>query len=498
MRDDFLVLKNISKRFVGVKALDSVGLVVKAGEIHCLVGENGSGKSTLVKIISGVERPDEGELIVGGQPVIFSHSIDSIRRGIEVIYQDMSLFPNLTVSENIVVNQRIEHGDRTIRWKQTKAIAQVAMQKIRIDIDLDTIVGTLSIANQQMVAICRALTSDVRLLILDEATTALTKKEIDTLFGVIKDLQSKGISVVFVSHKLNEVIQIAEAVTILRDGKSVGTFENKELTDDKITFLMTGRKIEKACLDSEKSASPIAMEAKGLGKKFQFSNVSFALRQGEILGLTGLLGAGRTELALALFGLNKPDTGEIRVFGKRVRIRSVRDAVRLGIGYVPENRMVQGLIMQQSVANNLQMTTIHDLTGALHLLSAGKRGMFIKEWVQRLGIKVADVATPVQTLSGGNQQKVVIAKWLATAPKILILDGPTVGIDIAAKANIHQMVRELAKNGIAVLLISDEVSEVLNNCDRILIMKNGILTKEFASCDATKELIQEAIEAKEA
>ncbi len=497
MRDEFLVLQGVSKRFVGVRALDSVSLTVRAGEIHCLVGENGSGKSTLVKIISGVEQADEGELIVNGKTVTFSQSIDSIRRGIEVIYQDMSLFPNLTVAENIAVNQRIEKGSSIVRWKQIKKVAQDAIRKIGIDIDLDMTVGRLSIANQQLVAICRALTSDVRLLIMDEATSALTKKEIDTLFSVIKDLQAKGIAIVFVSHKLNEVLQIAETVTILRDGKCVGTFDNRNLTDDAITLLMTGKKLETACVDSERKSSKAVLEVKGLGKRYQFHDITFTLSEGEILGLTGLLGSGRSELALSLFGLNKPDTGEIKVFGSPVRINSVKDAIRLGIGYVPENRMVQGLIMQQSVASNIQMTAIDQLTGAFHLVTAKKQDAFVAEWVERLGIKVSDVRTPVQTLSGGNQQKVVIAKWLAIGPKILILDGPTVGIDIAAKTGIHQMIRELARGGIAVLLISDEVPEVLNNCDRILIMKNGRLTREIASCDATKELIQEAIEARE-
>ena len=369
MIDEFLVLKNVSKRFVGVRALDSVNVAIKRSEIHCLVGENGSGKSTLVKIISGVEQPDEGEMIVRGEAVTFTHTIDSIRLGIEVIYQDMSLFPNLTVAENIVLSHRIERGTRIFRWNRVKEIAREAMEKVHVSIGLDEVVGRLPVASQQLVAICRALTSGVQLLVMDEATTALTKKEIDRLLSVIEDLRGKGLSVVFVSHKLNEVLQIADLVTILRDGRSVGTYVNKDLTDDKITFLMTGRKLDKACLEAKVQTSRAALEATALTKSGQFRNVSFSLREGEIVGLTGLLGAGRTELALALFGLNPPDRGTISVFHKPARIRSVRDAVRLGIGYVPENRMIQGLIMQQSVAHNLQMTTIERLTGSMGLLS---------------------------------------------------------------------------------------------------------------------------------
>ncbi len=496
MSDPFVTLKNISKRFVGVRALDSVNLSIEKGEIHCLVGENGSGKSTLIKIISGVERPDEGEMVIGGQAVTNAHSVDSIRRGIEVIYQDMSLFPNLNVAENIAVNQRIERGSTLIQWREIRRIAEEAIRKVGIDIDLDEIVGRLSVANQQLVAICRALTSDVRLLIMDEATTALTKVEIDRLFSVITELKDRGIAVLFVSHKLNEVLEIAERVSILRDGRCVGTFASRDMSDEKITYLMTGRNIDTAGQESGQARGRVAMEVRGLTRAGQYQDVSFILQEGEILGLTGLLGAGRTELALSLFGLNRPDSGEIRVFGERVRIGSVKQAMRLGIGYVPENRMVQGLITQQSTANNLQMTAAEKLTDSLGLLSERKRAEFVRQWVERLAIRVADASSPVLTLSGGNQQKVVIAKWLAIQPRILILDGPTVGIDIAAKSALHQMIRELAASGIAVLLISDEVPEVLNNCDRILIMKDGRLTREFSGGEATKELVQEAVEAR--
>jgi simple sugar transport system ATP-binding protein len=494
--DEFVRLKNISKRFVGVKALDCVDLVVRKGEIHCLVGENGSGKSTLIKIICGVERPDEGEMLIDGKPVTNAHSIDAIRSGVEVIYQDMSLFPNLTVAENIAVNQRIERGSITIHWKDIRRIAREAVQRVGVRLDLDAIVGQLSIANQQLVAICRALTSDVRLLIMDEATTALTKFEIDSLFSIIKDLQGRGIAILFVSHKLNEVIQIAETISILRDGRSVGTFDSRELDDQKIGFLMTGRKIEAARHDGTRSFTRAAMQVKGLGKRGQYEGVSFTLFEGEILGLTGLLGAGRTELALSLIGLNKPDRGEIWLFGRRTPIRSVKDAMRLGIGYVPENRMVQGLIMQQSVGNNVQITALKALTGALGLLDAAKRSRFVHSWVEKLSIKVTDPSTPVSTLSGGNQQKVVIAKWLAINPRILILDGPTVGIDIAAKSAIHEMIRELARTGISILIISDEVPEVTGTCDRILIMRDGRLIREIDAREATTELVQHAMESR--
>jgi simple sugar transport system ATP-binding protein len=496
VREEFVCLKGICKRFIGVKALDCVTLAVRAGEIHCLVGENGSGKSTLIKIISGVERPDEGEVLFDGRAVTNTTSLDAIRRGVEVIYQDMSLFPNLTVAENVAVNQRIERGTLSIRWREMRRTAAEAIRKVGVDLDLDAVVGQLSIANQQLVAICRALTSDVRLLIMDEATTALTRVEIERLFAVIHELQGRGIAILFVSHKLNEVIQIAQTVSILRDGRSVGTFSSSELDDEKITYLMTGRKIEAACRERGRIFPRPALEVRRLSKREQYHEVSFTLSEGEILGLTGLLGAGRTELALSLIGLNRPDGGEVLVGGRRVTIRSVKDAMRHGIGFVPENRMLQGLVMQQSVGNNLQMTAAKRLTGPLGLLDPRRRAEFVREWVGTLSIKVTDPATSVSTLSGGNQQKVVIAKWLAIKPKILILDGPTVGIDIAAKSAIHAMIRELSETGISILIISDEVSEVANTCDRTLIMKGGRVSGEVTACEGAAGLIQEAVEAR--
>jgi len=488
-------MTNISKRYTGVQALDSVDFEIERGEIHCLVGENGSGKSTLIKIISGVERPDEGARIeMDGQIQHHLQSIDSIRKGIEVIYQDLSLFSNLAVAENIALAQTIAAESRFINWRTVRRIAESAMQRIEVRIPLDELVSDLSVADQQLVAICRALTSDVRLLILDEPTTALTRKEIEALFRVITDLQSKGIATMFVSHKLDEVLQIAQRVTVLRDGKKIGVFPCSELNSEKLTFLMTGKKLAYSQFEYSPRAEQPLLEVAGLSKGGNFKDINFTLLPGEIIGITGLLGSGRTELAQCLFGMMQPDSGEIRIRGEAVSIRSVQEAIDLGIGYVPENRLVQGLVMEQSVGRNIVITIIEKILGALRLIDQKKKQESIGHWIEELSIRIPSVESPVQTLSGGNQQRVVVAKWIATEPKILILDGPTVGIDVAAKSAIHEIIRKLAREGMGIIVISDEVAEVFHNCNRILVMHKGRLVDAFQAAETSEEEVQSCVD----
>lgn len=484
-------MRGVSKHYRGVQALNGVDFSIAKGEIHCLVGENGSGKSTLIKIISGVEQPDDETVIeIDSQVLQHRHSIDAIRQGIEVIYQDLSLFPNLTVAENIALAQTISSESRFINWQQLHKIAEEAMERVQVQIPLSKLVGELSVADQQLIAICRALTSNVRLLILDEPTAALTRREIESLFRVIKDLQIKGIATLFVSHKLDEVLTIAERVTILRDGTRIGTFLSAEMNYERLTFLMTGMKLQSAKYSYKPSTDRPLLEVCGLCKYGQFSEISFKLWPGEILGITGLLGSGRSELAQALFGMNRPDGGEVFIRGSNVVLRSVRQAIAKGVGYVPENRLVQGLVMQQSVGKNVIITTIEKSIRNLRLLDKKKVQDTIEHWVTALNIKVPSIDASVQTLSGGNQQRVVLAKWLATKPKILILDGPTMGIDIAAKSSIHELVRQLASSGMGIILISDEVSEVVNNCNRILVMHRGRILREFQTKSTSEEDVQ--------
>ena len=494
MAVQFLSLKNISKRYVGVQALDSVDFTVDKGEIHCMVGGNGSGKSTLIKIISGVVQPDDGSVInIAGERFHDYGAIDAIRQGIEVIYQDLSLFPNLTVAENIALSETIAGGNTIVNWQDVRRVAENAMGKIKADLPLDALVDEISLADQQLVAICRALTHDVKLVIMDEPTTALTRKEVNALFAVVKDLQAKGIAIMFVSHKLDEVFEIAENVTILRDGRKVGSYARQELDDEKLIFLMTGEKLEHSRFSGQVDTDTTVLEVKGLSKAGNFRDIDFKLHAGEILGITGLLGSGRTELARALFGLNPAEAGEILLENRPVEIDNVQTAVNLGIGYVPEDRLTQGLVMPQSVGKNIIITIFDKLLNGVGLISQEKMHNSIDRWIEDLAIQVPSPTAPVQTLSGGNQQRVVLAKWIATDPKILVLDGPTVGVDVAAKSAIHNIIRELAAKGVGIIIISDELLEVIQNCNRIIVMHKGRFMAEFDAAAATEDEIQETI-----
>ena len=489
MAEELLKVQNISKSYVGVQALDNVNMSINKGEIQSLVGENGSGKSTLIKIIAGVVKPDEGEIIINGKRFQNLHAIDSISEGIQVIYQDLSLFPNLSVAENISLNQMIERKKRFINWKEIKSIATEELSNIKKELDLNERVEDISIANKQLVAICRALTQDAKLIIMDEPTTAITKGEIDRLFSVILALKKKGISTLFVSHKLSEVLQISEKVTVLRDGKKVGEYNTDELDNDTLSFYMSAKKIVSSAFDykEKEHRQETLLEVRNLSKIGNFMDINFKLQPGEIIGITGILGSGRTELALSLFGLNKPDSGEIYINGKLVKINSPQNAIDLGLSYLPEDRLNQGLFVKQSIQDNAIVTILKRLLNKFRLLSDSKKYKSAKEWVEELNVITPSLETAAQALSGGNQQRLVIAKWLATNPKIFILDSPTVGIDIASKSNIHNIIKELAKKDIGVIIISDEIPEIIHNCNRIVVMKEGRIVKEVDTADITED-----------
>lgn len=494
MAESFIRMTQVSKHYAGVTALDNVDFELQEEEIHCLVGENGSGKSTLIKIISGTVDADPGSKIEIAGEVIHSHkAIDAIDRGIQVIYQDLSLFPNLTVAENIALGEFVSEHRRLINWKELTQIAEKAMARVDVALQLDAQVSEISIADQQLVAICRALTRDVKLIIMDEPTASLTRREIESLLSVVKDMKSKGIATLFVSHKLNEVFQIADRISVLRDGKMVGVFPSHEIDEEKLTHLMTGKKVEYQSFSLSPNGSTPVLEAHGLTRKSEYENITFQLFPGEILGITGLLGSGRTELALSLFGITHPDQGKIFLEGKPVKIRNIQKAMRLGIAYVPEDRLVQGLVNEQSVGDNLIITIIDSLVNRFNLLDKSKKKANIERWVNDLDIKIPSVDSPVRTLSGGNQQRIVLAKWISTNPKILILDGPTIGIDVAAKFAIHEIIRELARQGIGIILISEEVPEVYNNCNRVLVMRKGCIIKEFDTVQVSMDHIQEFV-----
>jgi simple sugar transport system ATP-binding protein len=488
MSDYYLEAKNISKTYVGVQALSDVSLSIRSGEVHCLVGENGSGKSTLIKVIGGVVQPDSGRIVIRGREYQRLQAIDAIREGIEIIYQDLSLYPNLNVAENIAFNQTIESNSRVVNWKNVRLIAQKALEELGESLDLTERVENLSMSQKQIVAICRAHTQDCKLLIMDEPTSALTREEVDHLFSIVEKLRKTGVAVLFVSHKLSEVFEIAENVTILRDGRKVGEFKASELDNDTLIYHMTGQKIRYTPYEYDLQGSqPPALEVRNLSKAGQFQDISFKLAAGEILGITGLVGSGRTELALAIFGLNKPDSGTILIDGKEVQIRSPQEATRYGIGYLPEDRLNQGLFESQSIGDNIIVTIITRLLNKLGIIDRTSKSNAINKWISDLKIKTPTSEASASSLSGGNQQRVVLAKWLATDPKIFILDGPTIGIDIGSKRNIHQIIRDLASRGIAIVIISDEIPEVLQNCNRVLIMMSGRIVKEYEEVSEVDE-----------
>ncbi len=491
----FLEMSGISKRFGGVHALRDVDLTLEVGEVHCLVGENGSGKSTLIKIISGVEAPERGgRIAISGQEYPKLNPVRSTHCGIQVIYQDLSLFPNLNVAENIAIGHHLG-GFRTVDRPAMRATAIAAMAKVGVELDPETKVSDLSIAGRQLVAICRALAADARLLIMDEPTASLTRHEVDALIKLVSDLKHTGICIVFVSHRLDEVLEIAERVTVLRDGRKVGTFAADTIDDRKLSHLMTGKAFDYQVQASNPAASPIVLDVEGLGRDGDYHDVSFQLRAGEVVGLTGLLGSGRTELALSLFGMNPPDRGTIALEGRRIALNTNADAIDVGIAYVSEDRLTLGLILDQSITANLTLTMLERLAGALGLIGARARQTHVARWVAELGIKVSNPENPVKTLSGGNQQRVVLAKWMATSPRVLILDSPTVGVDISAKDGIYEIIRRLAREGVAVLMISDEIPEVLYHSHRVLVMREGRLTTDVPAENTSEDALRQAVNA---
>jgi len=466
----------IRKSFGGVQALKGVSLEIGKAEIHCLAGENGCGKSTLIKIISGVHAMDAGELELDGVRYSKITPLESIVHGVQVIYQDLSVFPNLTVKENIAISSEVASRRRLVSWRRVRKIAEEAARMVELSADLNSIVGQLSVAEKQQVAISRALINDARLIIMDEPTTALTRREVQTLFRIIKRLQSQGIAILFVSHKLDEVFEISERFTILRNGENVITDDTSRLNSEDFTFYMTGRRFEKSRFEANPTGARPILEVKDLGLKNGFTEVSFSVYAGEIVGITGLLGSGRTELAQALFGIRRADQGSIYVDGREVKISSAMQAMACGIGYVPEDRLTEGLFLTQPIGTNIIISKIDQLTGLLGLIDEARVSGEISRWVERLAIHTTDPGRPAQTLSGGNQQRVVLAKWMSRDMKVLILNGPTMGVDIGSKHDIHEILKSLARTGLGIIVISDDLPEVLSLCSRILVMKSGRLS----------------------
>ena len=487
MAQPLLRAVDICKSFSGVQALKHVSLEIQPGEIHCLAGENGCGKSTLIKVISGVYQQDSGYIEFAGKRFGKITPRDAIASGIQVIYQDFSIFPNLTVMENLAFNTELADGHKFVNRKRMRKIAEEAIAKINFDVELDRLVGTLSVAEKQMVAISRALMFNARLIIMDEPTTALTRKEVQALFKIILHLKEQGIAILFVSHKLNEVFEISERFTIFRSGELVVTGNTRDLDDRKFSYYMTGREFEDKLFTPQNLSDEPVLEAKGLGLTGFFEDVSFALRKGEILGITGLLDSGRTELALSLFGIRPADKGALLKDGAEVHLNSPQDAIRARIGFVPEDRLSEGLFLPRSIADNVVISEIDRLASGVGVLDRGKRSAEIDRWVKELAIATPDPNNACSTLSGGNQQRIVLAKWLACNPDVLVLNGPTVGVDIGSKHDIHAILQRLANEGMAIIIISDDLPEVLENCSRLLVLKAGRVVKELLPADTNEQ-----------
>jgi rhamnose transport system ATP-binding protein len=490
-RTRLLKLSGISKAFAGVQALEGVSLDLLAGEVHALVGENGAGKSTLIKVITGAHSPDEGTIEVEGCPVF---DIDPVRArglGIAAIYQQPALFPDLTVAENIAIG--LERGGlwRRVRWGRRRARARDLLGRLGAAVDPDREVRRLSMPEQQLVEIARALGAEARILIMDEPTAALSDKEVDRLFRVIGELKAQGAGIIYISHRLEELPQVADRVTALRDGVLVGTRRMEEVSRGELIRMMVGRELSSVFPKTFAEPGEVILEVRGLGcQQAGVRDVAFCIRAGEIFGLAGLVGAGRTELARVLFGVTPADTGLVLLRGRPVAIDSPARAVGLGIAYVPEDRRRHGVILEMTTAANITLATLRAIS-RFGLLDFRRERATTARLVQQLGIKTASLDTPAGNLSGGNQQKVALGRWLAANPALLILDEPTQGVDVGAKAEIHRLMSELAGRGLAILMISSELPEVLGMSDRIAVMHGGTIVGVLDRAVATQELVLE-------
>jgi rhamnose transport system ATP-binding protein len=486
-------LSGISKSFAAVRVLRDISFDVRAGEVHALVGENGAGKSTLIKIMGGVHRPDAGEIRVNGQAVNFASPRASAAHGIAVVHQELLLFPDLSVAENIFMGHAPRGRLGAVDWGTMRARARELLERLQSHhIDVDARVGSLSVANRQRVEIARALSRDARVLIMDEPTASLVEEDVQQLLSIVRLLRDKGVGIVYVSHKLPEIFALADRVTVLRDGALVGTAPVGELDERKLVSMMVGRPIDQLFPKQEAKIGAPLLELRNLSFNSMVRNVSLTLRAGEILGIAGLIGSGRTELALTIFGITPATGGEVLIDGKPVKVESPKQARDLGIAYVPEDRGLQGLVRPQNIAENISLTVLKALARA-GLIDRVKEEALAKDSIAKFGIRARGPRQIVRQLSGGNQQKVVLAKWLATEPRILIMDEPTRGIDVGAKSEIHALMSTLAGRGLGILMISSELPEVLGMSDRVLVMKNGALVAEFDRAAATAEAVGAAM-----
>jgi rhamnose transport system ATP-binding protein len=486
-----LSLEHARKSFGAVHALEDGDIELFAGEVHGLVGENGAGKSTLVKILAGVHRPDAGRLLLDGEEAVFDNAKQSQAAGIAIIFQEPTLFPDLSVAENIFVGMQPLKRFRRIDGRRMRREAAAIFDQLGVRLEPDRIARGLSIADQQLVEIAKALTANARVIVMDEPTAALASAEVERLFGIVEALRARGNAILFISHRLEEIFALCRRITVMRDGRHVLTKPTGDLTVQSIIRAMVGRDMDALFPKVPSEAGRVVLNVDRLTREGVFTDVSFEVRSGEIVALAGLVGAGRTEVARAIFGIDRWDAGSVEVDGRRLPTGSPTAAMAAGVALVPEDRRQQGLVMDFSIERNIALASLRSVRRG-GLIPRGAERSFARDWATRLQLKYSRLTNPVWTLSGGNQQKAVLAKWLARKPTLLIVDEPTRGIDVGTKAEVHRLLSELAAQGVAVLMISSELPEVLGMADRIVVLFEGRVTHEFARADATEESLMHA------
>ncbi len=487
-----LQMQGISKAFPGVQALDNVDFRAARGEIHALVGENGAGKSTLMKILTGALLPDAGQITWRGEPVEIHSPSDSQNLGISMIHQELSLIPYLTVGKNVYLGREPKRRlPGFVDWKMLYVQTQDLLDQLNLDVDAQADVLDLSIAQQQMVEVAKAFSLDADLIAMDEPTSSLTDKETEILFELMGQLKAQGVAIIFITHRLEEVFAVSDRITVLRDGRHIATSPTSELDQNKVVQLMVGRELDDMYPYSETERRGVVLQANDLSDGRELHGISFDLFGGEILGVAGLIGAGRTALAETLFGLRPAATGKVALSGEQIKLRSAKQAIAHGLGFVPEDRKQQGLFLNMAVRDNVTMSAT-SLVSNFGFLNSVKANNLAREHVEKLDIRTPSLRQRVRNLSGGNQQKVIIARWLTLSPRVLILDEPTRGVDVGAKAEIHLLMRQLAQEGVGVLMISSELPEVLGVSDRIIVMHEGRITGRFQRDEATQDLIMHA------
>lgn len=490
---NILQVQNLSKSFLGVSALDNIQFELQKGEVHALMGENGAGKSTFMKILMGLLAPDSGEIVFEGEILKNNNVHEILRKGISMIHQEILVVPELTVAQNIFLGRETNYRN----WLNDKAINQKAQELLElmgVNINAQSKIKNLSIAEMQMVEIAKAISNNAKVIIMDEPTSALSDKEVSTLFKIIKDLKAKGVSIIYISHKMDEIYEITDRITILRDGKYIATKNTNELDKNALIALMVGREIESLFPENNSIKGDAILKVQSFSKNGKFKNINFEVHAGEVLGIAGLMGAGRTEIARAIFGLDKYDSGEIILKGNKIKIKSPQNAIKNGIGYVSEDRKALGFIPALSVKENISLSSLANFSKVWFVQSTNEK-QASSQMAKDLKIKATSINQKVMNLSGGNQQKVVIGKVLLTSPSIIILDEPTRGIDVGAKFEIYKLINQLTEKGIAVIMISSELPEILGMSDRILVLSKGKQTALLSKKEATQEkIMQYAVE----